>query len=98
MESYALEHPKGYYVVEDGRMLALCRRDGSKVWRFDPAAVLEGDVALAALEDHTELLINKGGEWLSQYLETRTRTGRVRAFFQCLKHQLSLDVYRSSEL
>jgi hypothetical protein len=60
MKSYALEQPKGYYVVGvaigHDDYYALCRPDGTVVWRFDPAAAFDFEIALEALEDHSELL------------------------------------------
>jgi hypothetical protein len=90
MQGYALLQPRGYYVVEDGHMLALCRPDGTKVWCCDPAAVLEGDIALAALEDHSGLLTMPEEERarVSQCLATRMRSGLVRPLIERLKHQL----------
>jgi hypothetical protein len=34
----------------------LRRPDGEEIWRFDPIAVLEGELALTALEDRNEQL------------------------------------------
>jgi hypothetical protein len=94
MQGYALLQPRGYYVVRDGHMLALCRPDGTKAWRFDPAAVLEGDIALAALEDHSELLTMAEEERmrLSQGTATRQCLGLVRSLIERLKHQLLPEV------
>jgi hypothetical protein len=94
MQGYALLQPRGYYVVRDGDMLALCRPDGTKAWRFDPAAVLEGDIALAALEDHSELLTLTEEErtCMSQGTATRQRLGVVRPLIKRLKHQLRSEV------
>jgi hypothetical protein len=62
MKSYALEQPKGYYVVavakghDDEDYCALCRPNDTVVRRFDPAATFDFEIALEALEDHSELL------------------------------------------
>ena len=60
MKGYALAQPEGYYVGVNGDTHVLYRPDGDEVLRFDPAALLEHEVALAALEDHA-LLLTCGG-------------------------------------
>jgi hypothetical protein len=93
-QGYALLKQRGYYMVEDGHMLALCRPDGTKVWCFDPAAVLDGDIALTALEDHSDLLTIPAGErtHLSQDAATPLRLGLVRPLIERLKQQLPANV------
>jgi hypothetical protein len=59
MKRCALQQPKGYYVVGEGREYVLCRRDGTKVCSFDPAAVPKWEVALTAFEDHSEALVSE---------------------------------------
>ena len=62
-----LKYPQGYYVSEnndecafkDGSTHVLRRPDGTEVWSFDPAAVLECEVILTAFDDHGEQLSMK---------------------------------------
>lgn len=61
--SYALHQPKGYYVAKDGGRHALCRKDGTKVWCFDPATVLKAEIMLVAFNDHTKYLTIAEDEW-----------------------------------
>ena len=80
MQSYGLLQPRGYYVVRDGQMLILCRPDGTKVWRFDPGTILGGEITLAALEDHSELLLSRAEDEvvpLSQHLATKEHLGHM---------------------
>ena len=53
-----LEQPVGYHVIEGSDSCVLCRPDGEELWRFDPAAVLEWEIVLAALEDHSSELLS----------------------------------------
>jgi hypothetical protein len=73
MKRCALQQPKGYYVVGEGPEYSLCRRDGTKVCSFDPAAVPKWEVALTALEDHNESLVSEV-MWKSRNLLTHRGT------------------------
>ena len=53
-----LEQPGGYHIVEESGTSILCRPEGEELWRFDPAAVLEWEIVLAALEDHSSELLS----------------------------------------
>jgi hypothetical protein len=55
---YLLECPEGYHVIEEDDVFPiLCRPDGTEVWRFDPGAVFECEIVLAAFEDHSNFLL-----------------------------------------
>jgi len=56
MKRHRLPHPQGYYVIGDDHMHSLCRPAGTEIWRFDPGSVLQCEVSLTALEDHSNLL------------------------------------------
>jgi hypothetical protein len=61
LDNRALRYPRGYRIAGDGHARTLYRVDGTKVWRFDPAAVLDCEVNLAAFEDHWEQLVQSAG-------------------------------------
>jgi hypothetical protein len=67
MKRCTLQQPKGYYVVGEGREYTLCRRDGTKVCSFDPAAVPKWEVTLTAFEDHSGSMVSEA-MWRSRNL------------------------------
>ena len=74
-----LKYPEGYYVSENnyghvfknGSTHVLCRPNGTEVWSFDPAAVLECEVILTALDDHGEQLMETQGAHPKPRVATR---------------------------
>jgi hypothetical protein len=61
---FLLDYPEGYHVVvEADRFPILCRPDGTEVLRFDPGAVFECEILLAAFEDHSNFMLAKEEEF-----------------------------------
>ncbi len=77
--TYWLKYPEGYHViVEDDGFPILCRPDGTEVWRFDPGAVFECEILLAAFEDHSNLLMLASS--VEGIVKVRSGCSRIGAF------------------
>ena len=55
--SYSPKQPRDYRVVSDGYAHVFHRPNGTEVWGFDSSMVWDYEVALVALEDHSEQLL-----------------------------------------
>jgi hypothetical protein len=84
MQRYVMSLPVGgYYVEGDEREQVLYHKDGTRVWCFDPAAVLEHEIRLAALEDYSELLSMSESERAQRRTEAQQDCVRTRRLPRC---------------
>jgi hypothetical protein len=85
LQRYVMGLPVGsYYVEGDEREQVLYHKDGTRVWCFDPAAVLEPDIMLAALEDHSNFLSMSESERAQRRTEAQQDCVRTRRLTRCM--------------